>query len=46
MQELQDDVGRICKWISSNHLTINVAKSKLMVHLQESLQQAEIHSER
>ena len=30
MQELQDDVDRICEWISSNHLTINVAKSKLM----------------
>ena len=28
MQELQDDVDRICEWISSNHLTINVAKSK------------------
>ena len=30
MQELQDDVDRICEWISLNHLTINVAKSKLM----------------
>ena len=30
MQELQDDVDHICEWISLNHLTINVAKSKLM----------------
>ena len=30
MQELQDDVDRICEWISLNHLTINVAKSKSM----------------
>ena len=45
MQELQDDVHRICEWISSNHLTINVAKSKLIdVHHQESLQQAEIYN--
>ena len=30
MQELQDDVDRICEWISSNHLTISMAKAKLM----------------
>ena len=30
IQELQDDVDRICEWISLNHLTINVAKSKSM----------------
>ena len=30
MQELQDDVNRICEWISSNHLTISMAKAKSM----------------
>ena len=30
IQEPQDDVDHICEWISSNHLTINVAKSKSM----------------
>ena len=30
MQELQDDVDRICEWISSNHLTISMAKAKSM----------------
>ena len=31
MVALQDDVSKICDWISCNHLTVNVAKTKHMI---------------